>query len=162
MSEVWKQIEGFDKYEISSYGRVRSKAYNSPKILSSAKRKDGYCRITLCNKGYKKNYFIHRLVAEAFIDNPYNYEQVNHKDENKSNNSVGNLEWCDCEYNKNYSNGYSVEQFTKDGVFVNKFDGIRKAQRETHIERTTIKKCCDGIYKSAGGFVWKYSQGSFL
>lgn len=158
MNEIWKTIKGFGNYEISNLGRVKSHKYRHSHIMSNSRRKDGYCRVTLCANGIRKNYFVHRLVAEAFIDNPNGYPQVNHKDENKMNNSVDNLEWCESEYNMNYSNGTPVEQYTIDGKFIKRYDGVRQAQRYTNIERATISRCCKGIYKQAGGFVWRYSQ----
>ena len=105
MKEIWLNIEGYSNYMISNYGRVKSLNYRrtgKEKILSLKKDKKGYYYITLCKNGECKTFKVHRLVAKAFIPNPNNYPQVNHKDENPSNNCVENLEWCTNEYNLNY------------------------------------------------------------
>ena len=98
--EEWKVITEFPNYEISSYGRIKNK---DGMILKPYVNHKGYLKIGLTKdkKCHKKR--VHRLVAEAFIENPYNYPQVNHKDENKQNNCVYNLEWCTNQQNQNYS-----------------------------------------------------------
>lgn len=97
--EVWKPIEGYEgRYEISNFGRVKSlerKDLNNhllkERILKPKINKDGYSYLQLCYDGNKKGFFVHRLVAAAFIFNPNGYPVVNHKDENKQNNYVSNL-----------------------------------------------------------------------
>ena len=104
--EVWKDIEGYEgKYQVSNEGRVRSlydRGVKREKILSLLNHNCGYLVITLSLNGVHKRYLVHRLVAMAFIDNPNGYEFVNHKDENKKNNNVENLEWCTKSYNAIY------------------------------------------------------------
>ena len=104
--EFWKNIEGFEGYyQISRHGEVKSLNYNNtgkPHILKQRINKRGYCYVNLCRNGCYKSYMIHRLVAQAFIPNPYNLPQVNHKDENKTNNVWTNLEWVDNKTNSNY------------------------------------------------------------
>lgn len=114
MTEEWRSIEGYEGlYEVSSYGRVKSvdryvkysdgRIYlHKGKILSPVKHKKGYLKVVLNCNGKCKTINIHRLVAQAFIENSDNFPQVNHKDEDKSNNRVDNLEWCDSKYNLNY------------------------------------------------------------
>ena len=100
MREEWRDIKGYEGlYQISNLGRVHS--YYKRDILEPKEDK-GYLRVGLYKNGKRKPYSIHRLVAEAFIPNPNNYPQVNHKDEDKSNNRVSNLEWCTAKYNINY------------------------------------------------------------
>ena len=108
--EIWRPIVGYEGlYEVSSYGRVRSlDRYDSNnhflkgRILKLCADKDGYLNVGLSSNNKVKKYKVHRLVAEVFIPNPNNLPQVNHKDENPSNNRVENLEMCDAKYNSNY------------------------------------------------------------
>ena len=111
LGEVWKDIDGFDgRYQISNTGIVRSFArpyYSEAKILHQFHDSDGYCIVNLCyaSKGIKsKTVKVHRLVANAFIDNPLNLPEINHIDENKTNNHAQNLEWCTTQYNLTYGN----------------------------------------------------------
>ena len=99
--EVWKDIKGYEGlYHISNLGRVKTVRKNYIKKLYE--RPDGYTQVCLCKKGKVTTRRIHILVAKAFIPNPLNLPEVNHKDENKTNNCVDNLEWCNTTYNKNY------------------------------------------------------------
>ena len=106
MVEEWRDIKGYEGlYQVSSLGRVKSLNYNhtkKEKVLDFKPNKYGYKVTYLYNNNERKPYSVHRLVAEAFIPNPNNYKEVNHKDENKSNNCVDNLEWCTAKYNSNY------------------------------------------------------------
>jgi hypothetical protein len=101
--EIWKDIKDYEGlYEVSNQGRVRSLKTGR---LRKPKDNFGYLRINLCKEGIVKFYMVHRLVAEAFIENNNpNLTQVNHKNENKQDNRVENLEWCDAKYNCNYGN----------------------------------------------------------
>ena len=112
MEEIWRPIEGYEGlYEISSYGRVKSLEkyrFNNGgiQLLKEKIMKpldyNGYKNVNLWKNGSKKKEYVHRLVAKSFIPNPDNLREVNHKDENPSNNMVENLEWCDHRYNMNY------------------------------------------------------------
>lgn len=112
MEEVWEDVPGFEGiYRVSNIGRVcsvdrilRSGKPRKGKILRCADDGHGYIRITLTKNNESHKFMVHRLVAMAFIENPNKYPMVNHKDEDKSNNIVSNLEWCDCKYNINYGN----------------------------------------------------------
>ncbi len=98
--ELWKSIKDFEDYLVSDCGNVYS--IKSNKIMQLHKMKSGYMHLNLSKNNKKYGFYVHRLVADAFISNPKCFPQVNHKDENKENNNVSNLEWCTCEYNVNY------------------------------------------------------------
>ena len=142
MKEIWKDIEGYEGiYQISNLGRVKSLArqYKNRKcnecIKSPSLAGKGYYRIALCKNGNIKCFYVHQLVANTFIPNPNNFKIVNHKDENKLNNNVNNLEWCDNKYNINYNNGnvkrllsriqYYMKQQNNIDV-INKIEEIKK------------------------------------
>lgn len=110
MNEIWKDVPGYEGfYSVSNFGRVKQlkdnrfgKFIDCDKIKKLTPDKDGYLRTSLTKDKKEKKFMVHRLVAMTFIPNPYNYPQVNHKDEVKNNNCVDNLEWCTEEYNANY------------------------------------------------------------
>lgn len=116
MNEIWKDILDYEGlYQVSSMGRVKSLERYSYKgnrsvqrlktrILKAGIRKDGYLTVVLRKDGKSTSYLVHRLVASAFICNPNGFNVVNHKDENKQNNDVRNLEWCNSLYNNTYNN----------------------------------------------------------
>ena len=181
MEEEWKDIEGYEGYyQVSSFGRVRSldryvkdtrrNCFNFVKgrIMSpSSADKKHYMQVGLSKNNKVIHYLIHRLVAQAFIPNPNNLPQVNHKDENKENNRVDNLEWCTAEYNTNYgtralrqgiSSGKTVYQYNKDGVLENTYYSSREAGRALNIDSTSIRSCCIGNIVSVNGFVWSYKE----
>lgn len=118
-SEIWKDIKGYEGlYQVSNYGRVKSLKgtgngirKKDDIIILSFRNSNGYNRVHLMKNGKEQNIYVHRLVAEAFIPNPNNYPIVNHKDEDKSNNNVNNLEWCTHKYNVNY--GTATERMSK-------------------------------------------------
>lgn len=141
--EVFKPTE-YENYYISNFGRVVSinKNYFGVIILKSHIA-SGYERVSVIVKGKKYLPLVHRLVATAFIPNPNNYRVVNHKDENKLNNNVDNLEWCTDEYNKTYSSGQIIEQVDMNTKqVINTFDSIRIAARTLNIDFSAIRKCC--------------------
>lgn len=171
--EEWKNIEGYDGlYKVSNLGRVKSlgngNSNNSKeKLLKPIKRKGGYLAVSLYKEGKLKKFSVHRLVAQSFIENPNNFNEVNHKDENKVNNSVNNLEWCDRKYNCNFGkrNERSALNRTNHPTISKKvlcietgkiFQSINEAERQTGIKQSSISKCCLGKRKTAGGFHWKF------
>ena len=99
--ETWRTIDGYDNYEISSYGNVRNST--TGKLLKTRiNNSTGYVMVDIRNCEKRKTCSVHRLVAQAFISNENDLPQVNHKDENKQNNHIDNLEWCTAKYNCNY------------------------------------------------------------
>lgn len=119
IEEIWKEIEGYEGiYQVSNTGYIRRIAdkdswgrKRTPKTLNPRVDKKGYLHVALSKNGIRREYKVHRIVAEAFIPNPKKFPQVNHKDENKINNAVNNLEWCNNKYNCNY--GTKVERFKR-------------------------------------------------
>lgn len=182
--EIWTPVVGWENlYEVSTFGRVRSKdrivnrlvngkiiptRYKS-KILSSHLNR-GYEYVTLTSFPKKQPCKVHRLVASAFIPNPLKLPQVNHKDENKANNNVENLEWCTNIYNANYGTArergsqklkHRISQYDLDGKWIKDWDSACDAARELHINRARINGCVLGFkeHKTAGGFIWKDGRG---
>lgn len=160
--EIWKVIEGYENYEVSSCGNVRSLI--TGKILKQ-RFQGNYKFVTLYRYGLCKHFYIHRLVAQAFLDNPDNLPCVNHKNENKMDNRAENLEFCTHEYNMRYSRNWeksnevtrkTVLQFTKSGEFVDEYESVAEAGRQTGIYHSSISSCCAGKRKSAGNYKWKY------
>ena len=152
--ENWKDIEGYQGlYQISDKGRVKSLYFGKERILKPGNNGQGYLHVILCKNGKMKYYKVHRLVCQTFIPNPNNLPEVNHKDENKENNSVHNLEWCSSKYNINYGthNQRSAEkrskpvlQFTKDGIFVNEWKSTIDVQKNLGYACGHISNCCNG------------------
>ena len=100
--EIWKDIDGYEgHYQVSNYGNVRS-IKTIPTLLKGDYQKNGYKRVYLWKNGKKQNLLVHRLVALSFLDNPHGHTDVNHLDENNSNNHVCNLHWCSHLFNMNY------------------------------------------------------------
>lgn len=106
MTEIWKDIEGYEgEYMVSNLGNVKSLKYGRERIMNAKIIGGRYKQVALSKDGYRKVFSIHRLVAKAFIPNPNNYEFVNHKNWDREDNSVNNLEWCTRQYNnENRSN----------------------------------------------------------
>lgn len=117
MEEIWRPVVGYEGlYEVSSTGQVRN---CRGKLLRPGPDHNGYLKCVLCKKGKTKTIYIHRLVAQAFIPNPMYLKQVNHKDEDKSNNNVDNLEWCTARYNVNY--GCAQDKRVKTNIINGRF-----------------------------------------
>lgn len=158
MIEQWKTIIDYPDYEVSNLGRVRSFKFGKEKILSSRIDKDGYLIANLWKNGEQKTCKVHRLVAQAFLPNPNNYPQVNHKDENKQNNCVDNLEWCTNQYNHEYSFAKQVGQYDLNGNLINVWKSTHEIERQTGFDQGNISKCCLGnkSYYTAYGYIWRY------
>lgn len=169
--EVWKDIRDYeDYYQSSTFGRVRSvdrwvKGKNGRlqfikgKILKQLNHTHGYLSVNLSKCNTSKMFLVHRLVAETFIPNPNNLSMVNHKDENKQNNSVSNLEWCDSKYNCNY--GTAIERMTKsltnniytsrevdvydlDMNFIETLPSLAECARKYNLKKANVIHCCNG------------------
>lgn len=176
MQEEWRPIKGYEKYKISNKGEVEN--IKTGRILKKdASRK--YYEVVLSSNGKTKKYAIHRLVATHFIPNPENKPQVNHKDGNKLNNNVSNLEWVTRSENilHSYANnlqihnqlgkfgwnsfrGKPIKQIDiKSGNVIKEYGSMGDAARQLNIRYPqNIKACADGITKSCAGFRWEYSR----
>ena len=181
MIEEWRDVVGYEGlYEVSNLGNVRSKEKISVVVFGKLKgrqqhRKGKDIKINHANKGYSQVHLtknrcgrterVARLVAQAFIPNPDNLPFVNHKDENRSNDCVDNLEWCTHEYNCNYGNrkkriakahSKPIVQCDMLGVFIRRWDSISDVTRTYGFEQSNLCKALNGKYSNAYGYVWKY------
>lgn len=168
MEEIWKNIEGYEGlYQVSNLGRVKSLKFGKEKILKPVKNTFGYLQVILCKENIQKHLYVHRLVAQAFIPNPLNLPEINHKTEDKQLNYVWCLEYCDRKYNNNYGthNERSANSRINHPAKSRKvicvetniiYPSSMEAQRQTGISQSNIISCCKGKYKSAGGYHWKY------
>lgn len=183
--EIWKDVgecKGYEEfaglYEVSNYGRIRSKSRQvidtlgrkrcvEGKLLSSHSTPNGYFIIALCNQKLHLSTHVHTLVALAFLPNPNNYPQVNHKDEDKSNNRADNLEWCTAKYNTNYgtcikrrskSRCTKIKQFDLQGNLLSVYKSIREAASQLQRHPQGISACLTGRQKTAYGYIWKYAD----
>lgn len=155
-----KDIKGYEgEYAITSCGRVWS--YKSKKFLKPTIRKNGYAQVCLSKNSIQKNLLVHRLVAEAYLSNANNFTEVNHKDEIKSHNWVGNLEWCTHQENINYGTRTSraVRKQMKKVICVETgeiFDGVNDAARKTGLSAGHISQVCNKKRNTTGGLHWKF------
>ena len=168
--EIWEDIEGYPNYEVSNVGRVRNK---TTKYVLKPQKFIGkkYYYVCLYANGTQKKERIHRLVATAFIPNPKNLPEVNHKDEDPSNNFVDNLEWCSKSDNVNYgsrnktvsekmignTNGiaYRVQKYSLDGIFLEEYRSLKQASEMNNIPKGNLSAYFSKGWKQCGGFVWK-------
>ena len=172
-------IKNYPEYEVYSDGRVWSN--KTSKFLKPAYTDRGYASVELFNEYGSKRLLNHRLVAEAYIPNPGNLPQVNHKDENPKNNCADNLEWCTAKYNMNYGEGaksrhskinYSRPCYKSNAVkngksvsipvamfegerLIKQFESAKEASKVTGIAHTNILRVIHGERRTAGGYTWK-------
>lgn len=161
MVEVWKPVKSYENYyEVSNLGNV--KRLKKDKHLVPSKDLNGYFQVLLCKNGTRKCMKIHKLVANAFIENPNNYNVVNHKDEVKTNNFVENLEWCTIKYNVNYGTGLTraaqkrmmpIYQMLNKEIIAT-YKSAVEASEITGINYSKIRMCCRNERKTAGGYEW--------
>lgn len=170
--EIWKDIPGYEGlYQASSLGRIKS----CQKVLRYRNGFGQYLTVGLSKNDVKKLYNVHYLIAITFIDNPNNLPCLNHKDEDKFNNSVENLEWCSYSYNTKYNNNMrkkigtrnannsrgrekQVYQYDLQGNFIKKWDSLKSIQRELGYKISNISSCClNKTYRhNAYGYKWSY------
>lgn len=166
MTEIFKPIKNYEKrYEVSNFGRVKNSI--NGKILKPEITNNGYCRVDLYDdNGKHKHKLVHRLVLEAFVPNPTSLPQGNHKDEDKTNNHVDNLEWCTPQYNSNYgTRGQRISEKqnkkvakldTSGNVLATYKSTLEAAEQNPGTHSQNISAVCRGLNKTHKGFVWAY------
>ena len=185
--EIWKDIKGYEGlYQVSNLGRIKTldrkikkksrwgtiiNYHIKEKILIPIKLNNDYFKVSLSKDNDVNSYLIHRLVAETFIPNPNNLPCINHKDEDKSNNCVKNLEWCTVLYNNTYGtklkkqsekqinnpkSSKKINQYDLEGNFIKTWESMNEIHRQLGIYSQHIYRCCNNKRKSTGGFKWSY------
>lgn len=166
----WKDIAGYEGlYLVSDEGDVITlprtvdagrcilhRKARKPKKILRGRNELLYEAVALTNDGKTKFAAVHRLVAQAFIPNPNGYKEVNHIDRNTRNNCVDNLEWCDKQYNNEYSHNKPIQQYSIDGELLATYKSTVYATQITGIKSTCITNNLKGKSRTAGGYVWKY------
>lgn len=178
VKEIWKDVKDFEKlYQVSNFGNIRSLnkldtlgRKVTGKLMKPIRRKDGYFDITLRKNNIQKHYLLHRLIAITFIENKNNYKEINHKDENKTNNNINNLEWCNRSYNINYGKANDkrrnklinnkrskkVLQFNLNNELINTFNSLNEVKRQLNYSISGISQCCNGERKTSHNYIWRY------
>ena len=195
MEEIWKDIKCYEcLYQVSNLGQIKrisrkkfgrgAKGNTVERILKQEICNSGYLRVTLYCGGTAKRYLVHRIVGTAFAPNPDNFPEINHKDENKLNNTAENLEWCTSKYNSNYGTAKEralknrdiakqventdykaiakktskrVKQLSQDGSLIRVWKSQIQASRELGVSQGGISNCCVGRKETAGGYRWEYA-----
>lgn len=175
--EIWKSISGYEQlYEVSNFGKVRSidrivdgrNGVVSGKILSFSNNGTGYKQVCLCKDNVKSTKYVHRLVAEAFVPNPNNYTDINHKNEKRDDNMASNLEWCTKKYNQNYNNcplkkrlalisirGKGVCSYDENGKIIKEYLCVSDVKNDGYGRRNVVL-CCQGKRRTCGGLFWAF------
>ena len=174
MQEIWKDIiiekngilyDFTGLYQVSNFGRIRNLNYRKNgkiRILKPKKQPSGHLRVNLPKDGKLINFYVHRIVATVFIPNLNNLPVVNHKDENKENNCVENLEWCTVEYNNQYSayqkkgKNYKKPRKTICVETEKVFNSVQESAEFYGISQRSIRACAAHKQKTAGGYHWMY------
>ena len=166
MQEVWKQMKEHSGYEVSNFGNIKN--IKTGRILKPSINNKGYLRFVVYINKKQKCFYIHRVVANNFIENKNNYNEINHINENKLDNRVQNLEWCTTKYNCNYGtrnirvlnskrhNFKTIIQKDKNDNIIKIWKDIIEIKENTKYSKHNIYKCCEGKYKYAYGYKWNY------
>ena len=175
--EVWRDVKGYEGlYQVSSEGRVKSlerkfidkigrERYVKECILKPVIDRYGYLLVSLYAGGKQKNHTVHRLVCEAFHENPDNKPQVNHINEIKTDNRASNLEWATARENSNFgtrnerlgkARSKPVAQYAQDGELIKVWPSTMGVERQAGFSNGNISQAANGKYKHAYGFIWKY------
>ena len=178
-TEIWKDIKGYEgRYQVSNMGRVKSlgrttsaknnsEQYRKERFLKPMTSRNGYLQVNLYDSYGKKRFAVHRLVCEVFHENPENKPCVNHIDENKTNNTASNLEWCTYQENINHgthnarsakARSKPVGQYTTDGKLIKVWQSIMEVERQLGFDYRNTSAVARGERKTAYGYVWKYVE----
>lgn len=187
-NEEWRDIVGYEEsYQVSNLGRVKSLArgifeingkqrVSKEKILKSKRISSGYRAVILYKDRKEKTMYIHRLVAQSFLQNDNNYTDVNHKDGNKENNCVENLEWVTRSYNIKHAynaglrkayidkaqeaalkiKSFPVLQYDNNNVLIAEYSSITQASLQTNVSPYYISKSCKGELNNNANYIWRY------
>ena len=165
--EEWRQVVEHQNYEVNQFGEIRHKQRKH--ILKPRSNNGGYLYVNFKINGKNTNFAVHRIVANAFIPNPNGYTEVNHKDYDKTNNRVENLEWVNSSQNKIHaflkkenkeSRGKAVNQFDKNGNYLASYSSVSEAAEEMGCSIAAISNCCLGRTKTSQGYRWSFVEGS--
>ena len=176
-NEEWRDVVGYEgRYQVSSMGRVKSlerkvrhwrggERIQKERILKPSNDRRGYLLVSLCDGEKRKTFSVHRLVCQAFHENPDNKPQVNHINEIKTDNRACNLEWCTCKQNVNHgtrtdrsakARSKPVGQYTLDGELVKIWQSPCEAGKQIGLSDSHVSKAANGKLKTAYGFIWRY------
>lgn len=174
MREEWRDIKGYEGiYQVSNLGNIKSlprydyRGHLRKEKHLKKKEHQGYLFTKLYKNGIYKMKPVHRLVAQAFIPNPENYPEVNHKDENPSNPRMDNLEWCTSKYNSNYGTrskriaeklSRKVYQYSAKGQLIKTWDSTMQAEREGNFNSRRISECCNKKGITHKEYIWSYTE----
>lgn len=179
-NEEWRDVAGYEGlYMVSNYGRVKSLDRRNNinqlvkgRIMKLEIHKSGYVSVGLSKNGFVKRCLVHRLVGQAFIPNPDNYPQIDHKDSDPLNNNVSNIRWVTPSQNVNTEhrrslvivatvngkNSKPVLQYTLDGEFVREWPSTMEIQRVLGFSNGSIGRVCRGEYRQSNGYLWRYKN----
>lgn len=176
-NEIWKDIKGYEgKYQISSIGRIKSLGrwvkhkgwrFEEERMLNQYMSQTGYFYVALSKDSIQKKYKVHRLVAEAFLENPDNLPVINHKNEVKTDNRVENLEFCSVKYNTNYGSGRAkmilkikkpVVQLDLNDNVLKRWDSLKDITDVLGYNKACISECCHQKQQTAYGYKWKFAS----
>lgn len=156
--EDWRDIPGFEGlYQVSNLGNVRALNYHYSGKVKNLKQFDrgiGYLVVHLCKNGLQKYYYVHRLVGQAFIENPFNFNEINHINENKQDNRVENLEWCSRDQNVRYSKAKRVKCY-KNNKLIKEYEAIRDVIKDG-FSQSAVSNCCLGKRMTHKGYSWSF------
>ena len=171
-NEEWRDVVGYEgRYQVSSMGRVKSLKWNKERILKPITDHYGYRVANLYTGGKRKTLKVHRLVCEAFQDNPENKSQVNHINEDKTDNRARNLEWATARENSNFgtrnerigkklaiAKSRPIAQYTLNGKLLKVWPSAIEVQRQAGFSQGNIWQVANGNRKTAHGFIWRYVE----